>query len=159
MNGNLALDVSILAVMIAMYMTKQDDKFIIFLMVGLVSHMLITKDDHLYDEETEVDILNRIHIIDKSIENLDTTEDIQDVEEVTQIEETDESENLGTSIKPITSAVSLNQQSKTVSNGVFGRQLSTPQTNLTSSIFPKTSSEANGKLADSRGSFFKSLVS
>lgn len=47
----------------------------------------------------------------------------------------------------------------TLSSGVFDRQLSTPQTNLRSTVFPTTSVEANGKLASARDSFFKSLVS
>ncbi|CAM9214641.1 unnamed protein product [Ectocarpus sp. 4 AP-2014] len=47
----------------------------------------------------------------------------------------------------------------TVSSGVFNRQLSTTQANLTSTVFPSTSVEANGKLASARGFFFKSLVS
>lgn len=150
MNGNLAIDVSILAVMVAMYVTKQDDKMIVILMVCLMSHMFITKDDHLDSDGTDVEIYNHVNVVDRTpveIENLGTSGDETPLENEKVI------------VEPMTKPVSLKQQSKTVSNGVFDRQLSTPQTNFTSSIFPNTSSEANGKLAEARGSFFKSLVS
>lgn len=158
MDGNLAIDVGLLAAMLGLYFTKKDDKVIIILMVILISHMFITKDDHLYEyEEPEVEILNEINIVDDSFdedENLGATVDGFSAEDVSTRVEPATSNTPG-----ISEAVSLKQRASTVSNGVFGRQLSTPQTNLTSSIFPKTSLEANGKLADSRGSFFKSLVS
>lgn len=154
MNGNLSIDVSILAVMLAMYITKQDDKMIIGLMLVLVSHLFITMDDHLYEDEDDVQIQNSFNVVgDQDFENIIEVEKLGVTEDETPVEQKK------VIVEPVSTPVSLNQQSKTVSNGVFSRQLSTPQTNLTSSIFPKSSSEANGKLADARGSFFKSLVS
>lgn len=157
MNGNLSIDVSILAVMLAMYITKQDDKMILGLMLVLVSHLFITMDDHLYEDEDEdendIQIENNFNVVDQDFENVTEVENLGVAEDETPVEEKE------VIVEPVPTPVSLNQQSKTVSNGVFSRQLSTPQTNLTSSIFPKSSSEANGKLADARGSFFKSLVS
>jgi hypothetical protein len=154
MNGNLSIDVSILAVMLAMYITKQDDKMIIGLMLVLVSHLFITMDDHLYEDEDDVQIQNSFNVVgDQDFQNIIEVEKLGVTEDETPVEQKK------VIVEPVSTPVSLNQQSKTVSNGVFSRQLSTPQTNLTSSIFPKSSSEANGKLADARGSFFKSLVS
>lgn len=153
MDGNLAIDVGLLAAMLGIYFTKKDDRIIIILMVILVSHMLITKDDHLYEDEE----INQINIVDDSFdedENLGATTDGFSAEQVSTTVEPATSTHPG-----ISDTTSLKQRANTVSNGVFGRQLSTPQTNFTSSVFPRTSLEANGKLADARGSFFKSLVS
>jgi hypothetical protein len=153
MNGNLSIDVSILAVMLAMYITKQDDKMIIGLMLVLVSHLFITMDDHLYEDEDDIQIQNSFNVVDQDFQNVIEVEKLGVTEDETPVEQKK------VIVEPVSTPVSFNQRSKTVSNGVFSRQLSTPQTNLTSSIFPKSSSEANGKLADARGSFFKSLVS
>lgn len=150
---NLSIDVSLLAIILGLYATKNDRNLILVLICLLFTHVLLTNDD---DECVDV-------VEDVSIHERQSAED----DESTIV--TDDSDAVGVAaMEPINeppeppktpkSAVADSFKT-TLSSGVFDRQLSTPQSNLTSTVFPATSAEANGKLASARGSFFKSLVS
>jgi hypothetical protein len=144
MRANISIDVSLLAIVLAMYFTKQDQRMILILVATLVTHVILTSsedEDGYYGEDVGV-----------LLGNARTGPEIKGDDP----EEPEEPEEPGLPPNPLSSA---EQFKTTVSSGVFDRNISTPQTHLTSSIFPKTSQEANGKLADARGSFFESLVS
>lgn len=154
MKTNISIDVSLLAIVLAMYLTKQDNRMILILVTVLISHVLMTSD---YEDDHR----DSHNIMILGAKNDEPGEESEIDQEIT--------ENVETIIDPAMSETSpvmndtgltpVEQFKTTVSSGVFERNISTPQTQFTSSIFPKTSLEANGKIADSRGSFFKSLVS
>ena len=123
MKSNISIDVSLLAIVLAMYFTNQDDRMTLILMVALITHVLLTSGG----------------------DNEDLRHPYLGAQPV--------------GAQPVGAQPSVDHVKTTVSSGVFERNISTPQTNFTSSIFPSTSQEANGKLADSRGSFFEALVS
>ena len=146
MEANLYIDVSLLAIALSMHITKRDRRIVLFVLVALFIHILLTSDGspfNILEEEDEKEPLGAPE--DEGLENLPTLDEILD-----HIEPTVE-EPKGFTHEDFVKS--------TVSSGVFGRQISTPQNMLTSSIFPQTSKDANGKLADARGSFFNSLVS
>ena len=145
MRANISIDVSLLAIILSMYFTKQENNMILILIAILVTHVLITSDNDGYNDDSEQVQNQEVHLgtTNGNVEKMETP-----VEQVVKPTSTKE--------KPF----SPNDHFKTtVSSGVFNRNISTPQTQLTSSVFPRTSQDANGKLADSRGSFFESLVS
>ena len=143
---NLSIDVSLLAIILGLYATKNDRNLILVLICILFTHVLLTNDEDCADDEDSMDER-------RSIDDDASTVVAHD------------SDDVGVAAAAPISAVETPQTfatdnfKTTVSSGVFDRQLSTPQTNLTSTVFPATSVEANGKLASARGSFFKSLVS
>lgn len=158
---NLSIDVSLLGIILGLYATKNDKNLILVLLCILFAHILLTNDD-----DGEHGLAVREH--DGSNVEGDNEEPSQ-VENVVDV--ADNSLGVGadrstvdintktTSPPPLPENKSSDQVKTTVSYGVFDRQLSTPQTNFTSTVFPATSVEANGKLASARQSFFKSLVS
>jgi len=149
---NISIDVSLLAIILGLYATKNDRNLILVLICFLFTHVLLTNDD---DECVDV-------VEDVSINKRRSAE----VDESTIAN--DDSDDVGVAAAaPISiteppktpNSAAADSFKTTLSSGVFDRQLSTPQSNLTSTVFPATSAEANGKLASARGSFFKSLVS
>lgn len=146
---NLSIDISLLGIILGLYATKNDRNLILLLICLLFAHVLLTKGDDDFTNNFEEDVNQSEGGVMQSTESVGVTED-----------------SLGA---PATATAAATETRKapskadmfttTVSSGVFDRQLSTPQTNLTSTVFPSTSVEANGKLASARGSFFKSLVS
>lgn len=136
---NLSIDVSLLAIILGLYATKNDRNLILVLICFLFAHVLLTNDDDdcLVVEDVSVD--ERSSVQDFDAVGVAAAAPVP----VTETPQTDTADSFKT----------------TLSSGVFDRQLSTPQTNLTSTVFPATSVEANGKLASARDSFFKSLVS
>lgn len=149
MRANISIDVSLLAIVLAMYFTKQDDRIILILVAALVAHILMTSDDEEYAEHLGMDLGAGAEDLDEtSVEEQGPDEEPplvvpEDVIAPEQKKEFTPKEHFKT----------------TVSSGVFDRSISTPQTQTTSSVFPRSSQEANGKLANARGSFFESLVS
>lgn len=154
---NLSIDVSLLGIILGLYATKNDKNLILLLICVLFAHVLMTNDDDdnnfanlLVDNVSEDDGSNDINAVSRPADvslGVGAATDAIDID-------TD-----ATSPLPIVGNDNADNFKTTVSSGVFDRQLSTPQTNLTSTVFPATSIEANGKLASARGSFFKSLVS
>ena len=147
MEANLYIDVSLLAIALSMHITKRDRRIVLFVLVALFIHILLTSDGspfNILDQEDEQEALGAPE--DEGLENLPTLDEIIDHIEPVVVEEE----------KGFTHEDFVKS---TVSSGVFGRQISTPQNMLTSTIFPQNSKDANGKLADARGSFFNSLVS
>lgn len=135
---NFSIDISLLAIILGMYVTNKDRNLILLLVCLLFMHVLMTN------------------------EYVDTSEDVsvEDYVDATAEEVCDAPVG---ATAPVPVAVEADHPkdafSTTVSASVFQRRLSTPQTKLTSTVFPATSTEANGKLASARDSFFKSVVS
>ena len=148
---NLSIDVSLLAIILGLYATKNDRNLILVLICFLFAHVLLTNDDDCIDDEDLSTDEKRSFYNDASTVVAHDFDDVSDDVGVAAAAAPDVVET------PQTFAT--DSFKSTVSSGVFDRQLSTPQTNLTSTVFPATSVEANGKLASARGSFFKSLVS
>lgn len=136
MRANISIDVSLLAIILAMYFTKQDDRMILILVATLVAHVLATSNDESF---VELGMAGTPGTNTSGVHEKDAPPLTEPIDE---------------SPEP-----SAKHFKTTVSSGVFDRNISTPQTQMTSSIFPRSSQEANGKLADARASFFKSLVS
>ena len=143
MKSNISIDVSLLAIVLAMYFTNQDDRMTLILMVALITHVLLTSGGD--NEDLRHPYLGAQPVGAQPV-------GAQPVG----------AQPVGAQLvgaQPVGAQPSVDHVKTTVSSGVFERNISTPQTNFTSSIFPSTSQEANGKLADSRGSFFEALVS
>ena len=149
---SLSFDVSLLAIILGLYVTKNDRNLILILICVLFGHVLLTGEDHQDGGHFENLLSDDTSINDKV-----------DAKSESSFVATDEALGAATvaetSATPVPETHRTSSFQTTVSSGVFDRQLSTPQTNLTSTVFPATSIEANGKLASARGSFFKSLVS
>jgi len=127
MRANISLDVSLLAIVLAMYFTKQDDRMILILMVALITHVLLTSgandyENHMYS-----------HVGAQPVGAQPVGAQPVGAQPV--------------GAQPVGAQPPVDHVKTTVSSGVFERNISTPQTNFTSSIFPSTSQEANGKLA------------
>lgn len=160
MRANISIDVSLLAIALAMYFTKQDNRMILVLVAALVSHVIITSD---FEGPTDGHS-RRVYLVGAVAED---SEDPDDSDDFDKSEDPDVEEVMEDSLdrdqgpEPIEGEflTPKKQFKTTVSSGVFERTISTPQTQLTSAIFPSSSSEANGKLANARGSFFETLVS
>lgn len=154
---NLSIDISLLGIILGLYATKNDKNLILLLICVLFAHVLMTNDDDdnnfanlLADNVSEDDGSNDINVVSRPEDaslGVGAATDAIDID------------TNATSPLPVVGNDNTDNFKTTVSSGVFDRQLSTPQTNLTSTVFPATSIEANGKLASARGSFFKSLVS
>ncbi len=128
-----------------MYFTKQDNRMILVLVAVVVSHVIITSD---LEEHGDYD--RRVFLVGAGADDPAETEIGEEGEEPT--------ETMGD--VPAEEILAPERRfDTTVSSGVFERNITTPQAQLTSSIFPTSSSEANGKLANARGSFFETLVS
>lgn len=164
MRANISIDISLLAIVLAMYFTKQDNKMILVLVAALVSHVIITSDFQEHGRYSR-----QVYLVGAGAEDSDDAEEDEEEQEQEGLEdvidesldadpetETDTLENVLVEEAILTP---MKQFKTTVSSGVFDRTISTPQTQLTSAIFPSSSSEANGKLANARGSFFETLVS
>lgn len=160
MRANISIDVSLLAIVLAMYFTKQDNRMILVLVAALVSHVIITSD---FDEHNDYPRnMYRVGAGVKGSEDEEHTEDQEEQEEslnVTDVTVDPDSQEDTVEKQERDTLTPKKQFKTTVSSGVFERKISTPQTQLTSAIFPSSSSEANGKLANARGSFFETLVS
>ena len=144
---NLSIDISLLAIILGLYATKNDRNLILLLICLLFAHVLLTNDEDdpaplLDDDYSSVDEGHAV-VVPKDNLGAGTAKTSNQVSPVPAV-----------SKNPTTTLFN-----KTVSFGVFDRQLSSPQTNLTSTVLPSSSTEANGKLAAARDSFFKSLVS
>ncbi|CAN0560295.1 unnamed protein product [Ectocarpus sp. 12 AP-2014] len=143
---NLSIDVSLLAIILGLYATKNDRNLILVLICVLFAHVLLTNDDD--DDDLNVGALEHASTAVATDGGLGAA-----VSDAVATAETP------TTVADNENALATDGFKSTVSSGVFDRQLSTPQTNLTSTVFPSTSEEANGKLASARDSFFESLVS
>ena len=156
MRANISIDVSLLAIALAMYFTKQDNRMILLLIAALVSHVIITSD---FQEDND-EYSRQVYLVGAGAEDSENPGD-PEIEEEQEGNVTEDPFGTDQEPEPIGEDVlTPNRQFKTtVSSGVFERTISTPQTQLTSAIFPSSSSEANGKLANARGSFFETLVS
>ena len=152
---SLSFDVSLLAIILGLYATRNDRNLILILICVLFGHVLLTGEDDEdgghFENLVADDSSSSGHVESESEGGVVATDEalgaptanVDAEAKATSVPDTDRTDSFKT----------------TVSSGVFDRQLSTPQTNLTSTVFPATSIEANGKLASARGSFFKSLVS
>ena len=157
---NLSIDVSLLGIILGLHATKNDKNLILVLLCVLFAHILLTNDD---DGEDGLAVSEQDGSKDEGDSEESRIENIVGIADNSLGAGADEStidnNTEATSPNPLPKNESSDQFRTTVSYGVFDRQLSTPQTNFTSTVFPATSFEANGKLASARGSFFKSLVS
>ena len=159
---NISIDVSLLAIILGSYATKNNRNLTLLLICLLFAHVLLTnekEEDDLSADETETETETETE--NENDEEEGEEEDQKAVGAASAAGAVGAVGAVGSvSAETAQNTVPVPQAYKsTVSAGVFDRQLSTPQTNLTSTVFPSTSVEANGKLASARGSFFKSLVS
>ena len=157
---NLSIDVSLLGIILGLYATKNDKNLILLLICVLFAHVLMTNDDG--DNNNLAYLLADNVVSEDDGSNDDISEDDGSNDDISvESRPGDASLGVGAATNAIDTNINENTDNfkTTVSSGVFDRQLSTPQTHLTSTVFPATSIEANGKLASARGSFFKSLVS
>lgn len=150
---NLAIDVSLLAIILGLYVTKNDRNLILLLMCCLFAHVSLTSDDgdneNVVEAEPELEPEPELEAgADREAEPDALGAAANGVRAIVH-----DGDDATTPVQP------PDHFKTTLSSGVFDRQLSTPQTNLTSTVFPATSIEANGKLASARGSFFEALVS
>ena len=153
MKSNISIDVSLLAIVLAMYFTNQDDRMTLILMVALITHVLLTSGGD--NEDLRHPYLGAQPVGAQPVGAQPVGAQPVGAQPVG-------AQPVGAQLvgaQPVGAQPSVDHVKTTVSSGVFERNISTPQTNFTSSIFPSTSQEANGKLADSRGSFFEALVS
>lgn len=139
---------SLLAIILGLYVTR-NDRNLILLMCCLFAHVSLTSENSDEYFETEADTLGAAKA-DYNDEDTEGEEE-QEAEEETAVVAGGDA--ISHPPRP------PDHFKTTLSSGVFDRQLNTPQTNLTSTVFPATSVEANGKLASARGSFFEALVS
>lgn len=142
---NLRIDVSLLAIILGLYATKNDRNLILVLICVLFAHVVLTNDEGCSDVVDETSTVIDDDDLGAAASNVSVAS------ATASTYSTDVPENKKT--------VATDSFINTLSSGVFSRQLSTPQTNITSTVFPATSEEANGKLASARDSFFESLVS
>ncbi|CAM9105534.1 unnamed protein product [Ectocarpus sp. 8 AP-2014] len=148
---NISIDVSLLAIILGLYATRNDKNLILVLICILFAHILLTDDDDGVVEHARTAAATDDDDDDLGAAVPDAVQPQPAAETRTTVAE---NENTVTE-----SAVATGGFKSTLSSGVFDRQMRTPQTNLTSTVFPATSEEANGKLASARDSFFDSLVS
>lgn len=142
---NLRIDVSLLAIILGLYATKNDRNLILVLICVLFAHVCLTNDEESSDVVEQTSTVTDDDDLGAAVSNVSVA-----------------AATAATSSTPVAEnekTVATDSFKSTLSSGVFDRQLSTPQTNLTSTVFPATSEEANGKLASARDSFFESLVS
>lgn len=147
---NLSIDVSLLAIILGLHVTKNDRNLVLVLICILFAHVLLTNEDERDDSASS--LLEETSAVATTVADDNLGAAASDAAGIA----TTDAPTLGTEPEKIVAADSFKT---TLSSGVFDRQLSTPQTKLTSTVFPATSAEANGKLASARDSFFKSLVS
>lgn len=143
---NLSIDVSLLAIILGLYVTKNDRNLILLLLCCLFAHVSLTSESDDGDAVGD----GALGVAADGLVDPDVGRIVADEDDDTVV------------VKGDSAAVPpqcADHSKTTLSSGVFDRQLSTPQTNLTSAVFPSTSEEANGKLASARGSFFEALVS
>lgn len=137
----ISVNVSLLAIILALYATKNDRNVILLFICALFAHVLLAGDGgRTVVDDPDGDPSSLVGAVAGT-----------DVDARADPEAAIEAE--------IDSSPAASALRTTVSSGVFESQLSRPQTHLTSTVFPATSLEANGKLAAARGSFFNSLVS
>lgn len=142
MEANLYIDVTLLAIALSMHVSKRDRRLVLLTLVVLFGHILLTSPPTTIEEED---------LEEEEDEPLGAPTETVNAPTLDQILD---------KLEPVEKKGFTNDDfvKSTVSSGVFDRQISTPQNMLTTSIFPNNSKEANGKLADARGSFFNSLV-
>lgn len=161
---NISIDISLLAIILGLYATKKDKNLVLMFICCLFVHVLLTRDAEDQAKGVEDGVEDGVDGDGDVDGDVDVKDDVRD----------DVRDDLGNDLGVVPATdftVAENQVSRpfpfkasdifktTVSSGVFERQLSTPQTKLTSTVFPASSAEANGRLASARDSFFKSLVS
>lgn len=142
MEANLYIDVTLLAIALSMHVSKRDRRLVLLTLVVLFGHIILTSPSNTIEEEV---------LEEEEDEPLGAPTETVNAPTLDQILD---------KLEPVEKKGFTNDDfvKSTVSSGVFDRQISTPQNMLTTSIFPNNSKEANGKLADARGSFFNSLV-
>lgn len=149
---NISIDISLLAIILGLYATKKDKNLVLLFICCLFAHVLLTRDVEEEEEEKEKGVEDG----DEDGVEDDVEDDVVDHLGVVPATDSTVAENRVSLPPPVAHSDIFKT---TVSSGVLERQLSTPQTKLTSTVFPASSAEANGKLASARDSFFNSLVS
>lgn len=129
--SGVAIDVVLLAVVVALHATKRDQNLKLLLVFLIVVHVITT---------TRV-----------CVAGADSIETEQAVGEV------DRQPQLAPQLPP--QGTSTDKRKKSASDAQFSRQLSSPvQQSKTHDILPTTSEAANAKLVDARTRFFKDIV-
>lgn len=131
--SGVAVDVVVLAVIIALHVTKRDQNLKLILVVLLVVHVMATTRRFSYTPPTA-------KVADETFsdQSADITPEVPS-----------QTGNLGSARKDI----------KIVANSGYNRQFTSPdQLSKTREILPTTSAGANGKLVESRTRFFKDII-
>ena len=165
MKTNFVIDVSLLAVIFSVHFSSKNKQLELILLIALFAHLAFMNDD-ISRKENYCSEYSEIRELGASSKEDEPEQDEPEQNEDENIESssTDESSDYVLNNDSETPPVPKSNPppvhgSHTVSAGVFERQLNTPQTNLTGSVYPTTSSQANCKLANSRELFFESIVS
>lgn len=147
MNSCLAVDISLLAVLIALHATKKNKNIELVVMALLFSHVIMTTE-----------LFSKLPFVDSDTDNaVDTDSELVDASTLgvaaTSLgtEEADRQEEQTT---PKHKKEELKDRRKSVSDGEFDRMTSVTPTRRVS---PNDSSEANVDLAKARTSFFAEL--
>lgn len=150
---NICIDVSLLAMILGLHVTKNNRNLVLLLICVLFAHVLLTDDVQVVSGSNS-----------DSVSDSDSDSDSKNDIVETEVQEAASADDSAVgaaprapqkpSVPPVTDSFAT-----TLSSGVLSRQMSTPQTKRMSTVFPVTSVEANGKLASARTSFFESLVS
>ncbi len=134
--SGVAIDVILLAVLVALHMTKKDQNVKLLLTIVLVTHVVMTTDNFLMKGGKEQPV------VDQPIKEVEVT-----------IEKP-----LGES-KSLTPELKVEKERKDISDGEFTRQFSSPdQLTRTLEILPTSGAAANSKLVDARTSFYSDII-
>lgn len=147
MNSCLAVDISLLAVLIALHATKKNKNIELVVMALLFSHVIMTTE-----------LFSKLPFVDTDTDTDNTVDTGSDLEDASTLgvaatslgtEEVDRQEEQTTPKHNL-----LKDRRKSVSDGEFDRMTSVTPTRRVS---PNDSSEANVDLAKARTSFFAEL--
>lgn len=137
MNSCLAVDISLLAVLIALHATKKNKNIELVVMALLFSHVIMTTE-----------LFSKLPFIDA----------VESSSEVVEVVDAASSSTLGVAAEEVqpksSEGVGNKSMRKSVSDGEFDRMTSVTPTRRVS---PNDSSEANVNLAKARTSFFAEL--
>lgn len=150
--GGLAVDISLLAVLIALHATRKNKNLELVVMALLFSHIIMTTEAFGFEDEAEeLDGEDGVDGVDEQ-EGLEPGE-VENVEnvELDKDEVSDEVSALGATRTSVKISETTQDQRKSVSDGEFDRMAFAART---SSNVPR---EANLELAKSRSSFFEEL--
>jgi hypothetical protein len=148
LNSGLTIDVCLLAILIALHITKKDKDLEFLVLALLLVHVIVTTDSTCSSSENQNPVEREI-TLGVADENAHYgRKHVQDTPKIHETPEIVDSPNL-----------SDEEKRKSVSNSTFERQFTIPKEySKMSSILPNDSASANGKLAQARSNFFSNIL-